>query len=218
MPQLERETVIFDFVSTCDSSGSLPSSLEDFAQLQGYEKQALKALFPSVLALEQAVYLYFFEQTLNLLEKDAAYAHYGLQERALALYYTLFELFGANRSYLELSLKQGLGQWQNLPKFNLFKQAFGNHVRQLFAPTLNPLLGPFKTLQAQALSEAAWLQFLSLLGFWLSDRSPDRGRSDMLIEKTVAASLEIWSALNWNHTPDLLKFWLEELAPKQEKK
>ncbi|MGE3725900.1 MAG: hypothetical protein AB7I41_10140 [Candidatus Sericytochromatia bacterium] len=218
MPQLERETVIFDFVSTCDSSGSLPTSLEAFAELQGYEKQALQALFPTLLALEQAVYLSFFEQTLNLLERDTAYLEYGLQERVLALYYTLFELFGANRTYLELSLKQGLGEWQNLPKLKGLKEAFGHHVRQLFEPTLQPLLGLFKPLQTQALSEAAWLQFLSLLGFWLRDRSPDRGRSDMLIEKSVAASLEIWSALNWNHTPDLLRFWIEELLPKQEKK
>lgn len=217
MPQ--RESLIFDFVSHCETTGRLPDSLGDFAQSQGEDPQALKALFPSLLALEQAVYQFFCAETLRLLEKDPAYADYDLQERLLAFYYTLFELFQANEGYVTLSLKQGLLEWQNLPKLSLFKQAFCSHLRGLFEPALGPVWpGPLRTLHSQATAEAAWLQFLSLLGFWLRDRSPERGRSDMLIEKSVAAALEIWRSLNWQHTPNLLRFWLEELAPKEKKK
>ncbi|PIQ29117.1 hypothetical protein COW36_18005 [bacterium (Candidatus Blackallbacteria) CG17_big_fil_post_rev_8_21_14_2_50_48_46] len=216
MAKLQTRQILDDFVSASEQAGALPVSLNSFAQAQGYAPEALKAKFASVLEIEAAIYHFFFEETLRLLAEDAAYAEYGTQERVLAFYYTLFELLSANRDYVLLSLQKGWSPLQNIPKLKPFRQAFLSHFAELLSDLLF-LPEPFKNMQAQVLSESAWLQFLSILGFWLYDRSSEKERTDVLIEKTVAADFEVLNHLNWRHTPDLLRFWLEELTPERRK-
>lgn len=217
MTELNPETVLSTFVEACEREGHLPQSLASFAQKQGYDPTALKKMFPTLLNLEQQVYGAFFKQTLSLLERDETYAEYSPQERILAFYYTWFEILAANHTYVELSLKQGLAALVSLPKLMPLKKRFCDYVRSLKLPLLNPLIDLFKPLQQSLLAEAGWSQFLTLLGYWLQDRSPDKARSDMLIEKSVAAAVEVGDALSFTRTVDWVRFWVEEISPRQPK-
>lgn len=219
MTPLDAEQVLRAFVADCEQRGRLPESLEQLSQNHGLDPRALKALFPNLLKLEQAFYLGLLKQTLELLERDPAYTDYDLPERLLALYYTLFEALQQHRQVLLLSLKAGLGLLQHLSKLERLKAAWIAHVENLLQPALPGFWPePLKKIQARGLSEAAWIQFLSVLGYWLRDNSPEQERSDVLIEKSVAADFEFWNALHWRHMPDLLRFWLEELKIGQHKR
>lgn len=211
MHSLSLKEVLTAFVTDCSERDSLPESLEKLAQRQNLDSQALKSLCPTLLKLEQAFYLTLLQQTLDLLTQDPTYANYDLPERLLALYYTLFEAFQPYRQVICLSLNKGLGLLQHVSKLERMKALWIAHMETLLEPAL-PWLEAFKKIQVRSLSEMSWLQFLSILGYWLHDVSPQQERSDVLIEKSVAASLELWNSLHWRHVPELLRFWIEELG------
>lgn len=217
MSELTSESVMSAFVEACEQNGHLPQSLKDFATRQGYDLPAVKSLFSTQLILEQQIYCAFFKQSIELLNKDDAYAEYSPQERILAFYYTWFEILEANRKYVELSLKQGLAALARLPKLLPLRYEFCDYIRSLDLPLLTPVLDIFKPIQQGILAEAAWTQFLTLLGYWLQDTSPEKARTDMLIEKSVAAATEVGDALSFTRTVDWVRFWIEELAPGKSK-
>lgn len=210
LPSLQ---VLSDFVSSTEQTGSLPNSLSEFAKNQNYDLYQISKQYDSIQNLEQSIYQYFFEQTQNLLNQDPNYAEYETKDRILALYFTLFELFNANQIYIRLSLNNGLGLIQHRAKLKGLKSRFENYIHQLVQPLLPSLLpASLQQLLISPVSEAMWLQFLSILGFWLQDTSGEHERTDVLIEKSIAASFEIWDAFNWRYTPDLMRFWLEEIS------
>lgn len=206
------QQLMYDFVSMVDRTGVLPSSLKVFAEQQSYELDDIKAHYNSLLALEQSIYHFFFVETMQLLERDEGYAEYNLQERALAFYYSFFELLSANRVYANLSLKQGMLPLQNLPKLNILKKDFQAHVKELCQSEFAQW-APLRTIQAQSMAEAAWLQFLSVLAFWLEDNSEAQENTDVFIEKVLAAGFELWTALDFQHNLDLARFLFERLVP-----
>lgn len=208
--QVSAADILADFVRTCETQGKLPASLSAFAERQAYSLREIKAHFGSLQKLEQAVFLAFFEETQRILRADEAYAQYGFEEKALALYYTFFEVLGANQDYARLSLTQGLLPVQNLPKLQRLKQAFQQHILQIREPAPWDLLPLLRLPAERLLAESAWLQFLGVLHFWLGDRSQAFERSDVLIEKSLAAGFEVLAIVQLRSVVDLIKFWMQE--------
>ena len=208
--QLTAEHIANDFVHYCDTTQSFPDSLTQFVAQQDYDFDSLQQVFKTTLELERFIFKLFFEHTHQLLQDDLAYPDYGFEEKALAFYYTFFELLSANRTFVHLSLTRGASELQNLPKLNELQKVFKAFVLEIYPGTMG-LLGSvplLNTLQERLVAEAAWLQFLGVLKFWLDDRSTDCERSDVMIEKALAAGFELLSLSQLRSVTDFIKFCL----------
>lgn len=184
---LIREGLIDAYMDYCVAHGKPPSSLSSFAQTLGQSKKEVAVFFPSLSALESAIFAAFLSHTLALLKQSPEYAEYSPTDQLLALYYTFFELLSANRAYVMQVLPADLRLLQQLPRLRELQHDFTGHIKSLLSSL--PMALPLWPGRNQLLAEGFWLQFLSLLFFWYHDNSPHFEQSDVFIEKSVAASL-----------------------------
>jgi hypothetical protein len=202
---LTEAHVIDAYMDLCSSEGHRPQQLAALATHLGQREATLRALFPSLAALEAQIFATFLEHTLALLNKSPEYADYAASEKLLGLYYTFFELLTANRAYVQVVLPPDLRAIPQIPRLERLHRGFVAHLNTLvqdLPSRLPPLPG-----QAPLLAEGFWLQFLSILAFWQHDTSPAFEQTDVFIEKSVAASLESLQLQPGAQLLDWGKFW-----------
>lgn len=129
----------------------------------------------------------------------------------LSFYYTLFEVFAANREYILLRFASPLSSIQSLMCLDHLKADFVTFLKTFnqYDPLVSlPLL---KKAQEKTFVEAGWLQFLSVFQFWIRDESTDYERTDALIEKSLILGLDLLQLQNAErHLADWAKFWLQK--------
>ncbi len=172
---------------------------------------AFKENFGDVDSMEKEVFHTLFAYTLKMLALESSGEDVDAAERLLSFYYTLFEVFNANREYILLRFQSPLTGLKSLHRLDTFKQGFTSFLADInqYEPAL-PLPG-IKMVQEKAFTEAGWLQFLSVFQFWLNDQSPDQERTDALIEKSLLVGLDVLKLQQAErHVVDWAKFWLSK--------
>jgi hypothetical protein len=186
---------------------------------------AFNERFGTPAKIEKEVFYTFFVYTEKMLQLEHSSSPNSSRESdeeslpapddaasyLLSFYYTLFEVFAANRDYIRLRFASPLTSIQSLMCLDQLKVAFCHFLKGLnqYDP-LVPL--PFiKQAQEKAFVEAGWLQFLSIFQFWLKDESVDNERTDALIEKSLILGLDVLQLQNAErHLADWAKFWLQK--------
>ncbi len=168
--------------------------------------------FTTPTEIEKEVFHTFFVYTEKMLQLEQGEpASDDAANYLLSFYYTLFEVFAANRVYIRLRFASPLVSLQSLMCLDQLKAAFGHFLKGLnqYDPLVPlPLL---KQAQEKAFVEAGWLQFLSIFQFWLRDDSIDAERTDALIEKSLILGLDVLQLQNAErHLADWAKFWLQK--------
>ena len=209
----DRSALISKYSDHCLVHGKRPESVYKFAKDNGFDEVLFYRYFPSFEMLEHEFFVDMFAHTLEILEKTPAYNEYSGTEKISAFYFTFFDLATANRSFVMFALKEGAHPLRNLVKLKEFRKQF-----LAFATAI--LDKPFETyghragkVQDVALREGAWLQFLSILKFWMDDTSPAFEKTDIFIEKSVKASADLVYNTPLHSLFDLGKFiWKEKFT------
>lgn len=176
------------------------------------DTQAYAERFGTVEALEKEIFLTFFVYAERMVRLESSEEE--RQDPAnmlLSFYYTLFEVFAANREYIMLRFATPLTHVKSLFCLDRLKTAFEDFFKEInqYEPLLPvPLL---KQAQEKLFTEAGWLQFLSVFEFWLKDTSPDFERTDALIEKSLMLGLDILQLQQTErHLADWARFWTQK--------
>ena len=189
-----------------------PTNVFSFCKNNAIEESDFYAVFGSFDAVKQAVWVKFFENAKETIEKEAAFATYSDKNKLLTLYFTLFELLTLNRSYVLFSLegnKEGIKNFKNLKKFRNHFKAFVVTIIESNASAKNDKVA--KVTQP-VFAEGAWLQFLFLLKFWMDDTSKGFEKTDVLIEKSVNTVVDLLDTKPLESLFDLGKFlWKEKM-------
>ncbi|MGB5190026.1 TetR family transcriptional regulator C-terminal domain-containing protein [Robiginitalea sp.] len=205
-----KKSLITAFMTQTLEAERFPVSVFKFCKENDIEEADFYALFGSMESLQKEIWVFFFEETTRLMEKDAAYAGYGNRERMLSFYFTFFELLGLNRSYILFALSQSsqtmeqLGQLKGLRKsIKIFSRDLiedANAEKNLKITRHNP----------DIFSEGAWLQLAFLLRFWIRDDSPGFEKTDVAIEKSVNTIFDIFDNTPMERVLDFGKFLFKE--------
>lgn len=209
---MDTPTIVSEFMQLSIRHGK-PSSLNEFAQNSPFTIEQISSHFPTLKSLEQGVFLHMFTYTLSLIAQDADQLHTDFQTQALAFYFTFFELLSANRDYVYPALTEGVFELSNLYKLNPLAQ----EIKAFFSSKSDLNFGPLPLLNSlpkTIFQEIMWLQFLSILKFWLDDTSENFEKTDMFIEKSMAAQNEIFNMLRWGKLLDWGKFVIQETRRK----
>lgn len=188
-----------------------PANVFIFCKNNGIAESDFYSFFGSFEVLKQTIWLKFFENATTTIEKEPAYKTYTDKNKLLTLYFTLFELFTLNRSYILFSLmgnKEGL---KNLKNLKLFR----NHFKEFIVTIIqsNPSENNVKVAKVTepVFSEGAWLQFLFTLKFWMDDASKSFEKTDIFIEKSVNTVVDLLDTKPLENLFDLGKFlWKEK--------
>ena len=197
-----------DYVLTHDKE---PRNVFIFCKENHIDESLFYSFFSSVESLKEQIWERLFENALQTLHKDENYASYSQRNKMLSLYFTLFELFTLNRSYLVFTLPKSPKEMQHLKQLRLFRKHFMMFVDELASTQTNERDAQVQKVTKPIFQQGAWLQFLFLLKFWLEDTSKGFEKTDIAIEKTVKATFDLLDTTPFESLIDFGKFlWKEK--------
>lgn len=206
-----KQTIINTFMDHVLVHNKIPSSVYTFCKALKIDESEFYKHFASFTNLEEHIFVLFFEKSTDLVASDASYENYNSREKLLTLYYTLFEMFTANRSYVVWSIGDHKKiTFNELKKFKAFKIAFTNFIDSLDLKLANFNNSKIKSFSEKSVREGAWLQLLITIKFWLDDTSNSFEKTDIYIEKSVNTSFDIIDTSPINSLVDLGKFIFNE--------
>jgi hypothetical protein len=187
-----------------------PKSVYAFAKDNNFDEQKFYDFYGSFEALEQDIFNVFFENSLNVLEKNEDYQTFDARNKLLSFYYTFFENLTANRSYVVHALQGQKNNMQSLKVLSELKKSFSNYIEQLGIKTIDLKQEQLDKIQNRGLKESAWFQLLVTMKFWLDDTSPAFEKTDIFIEKSVRASFDLIDVSPLKSIVDFGKFLFKE--------
>ena len=206
---LSKSDVITKYMNYTLEHG-IPVSVYALAKAQDFDEQQFYQYFGTLQKLESEIFIVFFENTLTALGKSEDYQSFDARNKLLSFYYTFFENLSANRSYVLLSLNSGNLNLKDLKKLSGLRKEFLNFVGGLGIKITDFKQEKIGKFQEKAIEETAWAQLLLTLKFWAVDGSPAFEKTDLLIEKAVAASFDLIDSNVFKSLFDLGKFLVKE--------
>ena len=190
--------------------GNKPKTVYQLAKAFNFEESKFYEFFGNIAAVENYVFTLFFENTLTVLHKSDDYKRFDARNQLLSFYFTFFENLTANRSYVSYVLKDHAKGLKTLKQLEGLRTHFKTYVKNLDVQLVDIKNDKVEIIQMKAISEAAWMQLLLTLKFWLDDGSAAFEKTDIFIEKAVNTSFDLLDIAPFKSLIDLGKFLLKE--------
>ena len=187
-----------------------PQSVYSFAKANNFDESLFYNYFGNFESLEQAVFKAFFDNTLEVLEKNEDYNTFDARNKLLSFYFTFFETLTANRSYVTFALSDHMSGMKKIKSLAKLKRRFTDYIETLDIETLDIKQKNLEKIQERSVKESAWLQLLFTIKFWLDDTSASFEKTDIFIEKAVNASFDLIDIKPLKTVIDLGKFLFKE--------
>ena len=211
--QLSKSELIDKYSDYCLMNGHKPASAYKFAKENGFEEAEFYKFFTSFESLEHFYFAEMFNYTLVALNQSPSYLGFRGVEKLSAFYFTFFEMATANRSFIMYTMDEGGNKLRNLKKLKALRTEFLQFAEAVLDKPVQIESERANKFQGGALSEGAWLQFLSIFKFWVDDTSPGFEKTDVFIEKSVKASSDLVYNSPLKSLFDLGKFvWKEKFT------
>lgn len=207
---LQKDDLIDIYMDHVLELEEMPKTVYKFCKTHKLSESEFYDCFGSFEALQKGIWVRFFEHAQDVIGKSKEYEQFGIREKMLTFYYTFFEILTANRSFVLFALKQHQIRLKNLEQLKDLRKQVKAFARDLIVEENEKK--PVKLLkQSKVLfSEAAWLQFLFLLKFWLDDTSPKFENTDAAIEKSVNTGFDVFEYAPMERIMDFGKFLWKE--------
>lgn len=187
-----------------------PKNVFLFCKENNIEEADFYIHFGSIEAIKNDIWSKFFTNAKNTLEQDENFMTYTNRNKLLSLYFTLFEIFTLNRSYILFALKEDKNTLKNLKQLKEFKHHFKNFIKDNLESSASEQDAKIQKTTRPIFTEGSWIQFLFILKFWMDDTSKGFEKTDIIIEKSVKASFDLFDATPLESLFDLGKFvWKE---------
>jgi AcrR family transcriptional regulator len=209
-PKLNKEILIALYMDTVLERNEVPKSVYSFAKMNHFEESQFYRFFGSFEALEAAVYEMFFDKTMKTLEKSNGYNDYDSMNQLLSFYFTFFGNLTANRSYVSKSLQMEMGGLNQIKKLKTLRKKFLKFIDELDLKVIDVENKQLDVIKNSVFNESYWIQMLMTLKFWLDDDSADFEKTDLFIEKSIAASFELANTKPLKSLVDFGKFLFKE--------
>lgn len=168
-----------------------PASVYKFCLDIGIKEDEFYQLVGSFEGLERLIWNGFIEGTVDRLKRDESFNSFNSREKILAFYYSLFEVFNHNRSYV-------LFQIENSKKPELvpeYLRGFKASFESFFELILNEGKSRGEIAERPVLDkrypQLFWIHFGFILLFWKDDGSAGFQNTDAAIEKSVNLALDL---------------------------
>ena len=208
--KINKENLVALYMDAVLDHNEVPQSVYSFAKMNHFEESEFYRFFGSFEALEAAIYELFFEKTMKTLDKSKEYKNYDAMNQLLSFYFTFFGNLTANRSYVSKSLKMEMGGLNQMKKLKTLRKKFLNFIDELDLGVIDIKNKRIDDIKDSVVNESYWIQMLVTLKFWLDDDSADFEKTDLFIEKSIAASFELANTKPLMSVVDFGKFLFKE--------
>lgn len=211
--EITDEQIVNWYTDYCLTHGKKPMTIYEFTKENAIEEVHFYKYFTSFEALESDYFSKMFYYTVDLLKQNKDYANYDSAQKLISFYFTFFEMATANRSFVKFLLEEGKLPIRNIQILKTLRYDFLMFVQTILEAPLKVENEKITNIQNKLVHEGAWLQFLSIISFWLHDASPSFEKTDIYIEKTVKASFDMVYNVPIESIIDFAKFiWKEKMG------
>ena len=191
----------------------MPKSVFKFCKENSLTEEQFYNLFGSFDGLRKGVWNQFFDNTLDLIEKSPEFEDFTTREKLLTFYYTFFELLTANRSYVLFTLTDDPEMFKNMDQLKGLRRRMKGFANQLIREGNEDRSVKLLKQSETIFSEAAWIQLLFILKFWMDDNSAKFESTDIVIEKSVNTVFDLFDTTPLESLLDFGKFmWKEKMG------
>ncbi|TDN89254.1 AcrR family transcriptional regulator [Salegentibacter sp. 24] len=210
---LDKDKLIAMYMDYVLEQEHRPKTVYKFCKANKIKEEEFYNFFGSFEGLQKGIWERFYEHTINVINKSPEFDSFSNREKMLTFYYTFFEMLTANRSYVLFSLREHESQLKNLQQLKGLRKKVKSFARDLIQDGNSDKA--IKALQQSeaVFSEAAWVQLMFLIKFWMDDNSPQFESTDVAIEKSVNTVFDVFDNTPLERVIDLGKFlWKEKMA------
>jgi hypothetical protein len=210
---LDQDSIVSMYTDYCLSHGKKPSSVYDFAKKNEFEEQEFYKFFSSFEQIENHYFSIMFNVTIDIVTANKDYNNYEASQKLSSFYFTFFEMATANRSFVKYLLEGEKIPLKNVSKLKELRSDFLSYIKTILEAPMKSDSRRIENVQNRIIHEGAWLQFMSIMAYWLRDVSPSFEKTDVFIEKSVKASFDIVYNVPIESIVDFGKFlWKEGTA------
>ena len=210
---LDKDKLISMYMDYVLEEEKRPRTVYKFCKENKIKEEEFYNFYGSFEGLQKGIWERFYEHTITVLHKSPESETFTNREKMLTFYYTFFEMLTANRSYVLFSLKEHESQLKNLQQLKGLRKRVKSFARDLIQDG-NADKGVQALQQSEKIfSEAAWVQLMFLMKFWMDDNSAQFESTDVAIEKSVNTVFDVFDNTPLERVIDLGKFlWKEKMA------
>ncbi|HAI43530.1 MAG TPA: heat-shock protein [Maribacter sp.] len=208
--KVTKEVIIAKFMDYVLEHEHLPKTVYKFCKVNAIEEADFYLYFGSIEALKKGVWNSFFENTINVIEKNADYQSYANRDKMLTFFYTFFEVLTLNRSYVLYIMEREESPLKNLAQLKDLRKNVKDYAKRLITEGNEQMSSKITKHNPHLFSEGAWLQTLFLMNFWKSDDSTAFEKTDVAIEKSVNTIFDVFDNTPLENILDFGKFLYKE--------
>ena len=209
----DSDALIATYMDYVLENEQTPKSVYKFSKDNEITEQDFYQYFGSFEGLRKEIWVRFFQNTKTVITQSKEYNAFDNREKLLTFFYTLFEVFTANRSYILYALNDHNAPLKNLAELKNFRKHLKLYAKDLKEDGNDSKSVKFLKQSETIFSEGVWIQFLFLLKFWMDDNSAAFESTDIAIEKSVNTVFDVFDNTPLERVVDLGKFlWKERMA------
>lgn len=210
---LSRDRLIAMYMDYVLENEKRPKTVYKFCKEHNIKEEEFYNFFGSFEGLRKGIWKNFYEYTIAAINKSKEYESFGNREKMLTFYFTFFEMLTANRSYVLFSLKEYESNMKNLAQLSGLRKNVKHFAADLIREeNAEKSISALKQSE-RIFSEAAWVQLMFLMKFWMDDNSAQFESTDVAIEKSVNTVFDVFDNTPLERVIDLGKFlWKEKRA------
>ena len=198
-------TILTWYMEDALETSLFPNSTYSFCKKHHIEESLFYEHFSDIKILKQEVWATLAKESIRIVKESSDFENFSPKEKLLSLYYTLFENFNLNRSYLLMSLGN-VHKLENLIQLKSIRSILLEYYKELILEGNEQKTLKFSKHPEKIFSQGAWIQFLFLLNFWRKDHSKRFEKTDIAIEKSVNTALDVFNTAPVDSIIDLGKF------------
>ncbi len=166
-----------------------PKNMAFFAESMKIDESNIYEYFTSFNMIEESILNHFVKNAIGLSKQGDQEMH--PKESILTFYYTFIEVLKSNRSLVLFILPKNKISSLKTKVLNQSRSSFLEFLKELNIDFSAFSFIPNSDIKDKTSDVLAWIQFESILWYWVKDESVNFERTDVFIEKSLKLSFEI---------------------------
>ncbi|MGY8926608.1 MAG: TetR family transcriptional regulator C-terminal domain-containing protein [Flavobacteriales bacterium] len=204
---METKEILSAYSNYVTEHNSRPQTMAAFAKHIELDESDIYKHFANFASIEAQILRHFVDNAIELTHKNSAEDEkHNSRESLLTFYFTFTEILKANRSLVLFILPGNRAALSRLKVLKPVKTSFSHFVQHLDLNTPALSFIPENSIKDKALEAGVWMQFCSILLYWLKDDSADFEKTDIFIEKSLKLTFDLAESNVMESVFDLGKF------------
>jgi hypothetical protein len=204
-----QEKILNGYISYVLEQKKRPSTVHAFVEGMKLKEGTFFKYYTGFDQLEREFWSGIFDSTLENIQGEEVYTSYSVNEKLLSFYFAWIESLKDFREFTAFMIKQQKFYELYPVALDAFKKKFEDFAAQLVQEGLATGEIANRMFLSDKYQYALWLQPLSIIKFWVKDKSENFADTDALIEKTVNFSFDIMRSNTIDSFFDLAKFHIQ---------